>query len=226
MATIARALKPSQILGGDGGEIVDAVSNQKGKQPGYVLVTMPDVKSARNYAEFIREIAQLLPPALEHAQKWRFEQIVDVLSANIPNLPSGALAEARMLAQAREHLLGNGQFVTAEQIANLAGYSKSNPSAQPAKWRQDRAIFAVKQKGTNYFPLFALNPDDNYRPYKAVAEILHILRETSISDWGIASWFMAVNSFLDNKKPKDLLASDPRLVIDAARDEATEGIYG
>jgi hypothetical protein len=131
-----------------------------------------------------------------------------------------------MMAEARAQVLKSGQFVTAGQIASLAGFSKSNPSAQPAKWKQDGAIFAIKQKGTHYFPLFALNPDDNYRPYKAVAEILHILRKCSLSDWGIASWFIAANSFLDDQAPKNLLASDPDRVIDAARDEVSEVSHG
>jgi hypothetical protein len=62
-----------------------------------------------------------------------------------------------------------------------------------------------------------LNPDNNYRPHKAVEEILRIFGD-SLSGWGIASWFIGLNSFLDDQAPKDLLASDPQWTIGAARD--------
>jgi hypothetical protein len=227
MASAARAFNPRRIFEGAADDVVQEVTGTTEPSRYYIVITMPDENSARSYAEILRDFAQLLPPALENAQKARIEQIIDALSANtIPPAPSGALAEARMMAEARTQVLKSGQFVTAAEIAGLAGYSKSNPSAQPARWKQDGVIFAIRHKGTHYFPRFALNPDDNYRPYKVVGEILRILRESSLSDWGIASWFLAVNSFLDDRAPKDLLVTDPNRVVDAARDEVSDVIHG
>jgi hypothetical protein len=39
------------------------------------------------------------------------------------------------------------------------------------------------------------------------------------SGWSIAFWFAGLNSFLDDGRPQDLLASKPEMVIAAARDE-------
>ena len=76
-------------------------------------------------------------------------------------------------------------------------------------------------RGSTISLCFALNPDNNYRPYKAVEEILRIFGD-SLSGWGIASWFIGLNSFLDDQSPKDLLASDPQWTIGAARDAVGE----
>lgn len=218
---------PRRIFEGDAEEVLHEVTSTKESRPRYILITMPDENSARSDSEILRDFEQLLPAALENMQRSRIEQIIDALSAgSAVTIPTEALAEARMMAEARSGILNSGQFLTAGQIAGLANYSKSNPSTQPAKWKQDGAIFAVKQKGTHYFSLFALSPEDNYRPYKAVAEILRILRERPVSDWAIASWFIAANSFLDDVAPKDLLATDPVQVIEAARDQVSEISHG
>jgi hypothetical protein len=39
------------------------------------------------------------------------------------------------------------------------------------------------------------------------------------SSWSIGFWFDGLNSFLDDRRPQDLLASKPEMVIAAARDE-------
>jgi hypothetical protein len=42
------------------------------------------------------------------------------------------------------------------------------------------------------------------------------------NSWGLASWFLSLNSFLNGQRPADLLASDPQWVIEAAQDEVNE----
>jgi len=44
--------------------------------------------------------------------------------------------------------------------------------------------------------------------------------------WGIAFWFAALNSFLDDRRPQDILATEPELVIAAAKDEMAELQHG
>lgn len=39
------------------------------------------------------------------------------------------------------------------------------------------------------------------------------------SEWGLACWLSGVNGFLGGRRPVDLLATDPELVLSAARDE-------
>jgi hypothetical protein len=69
-----------------------------------------------------------------------------------------------MMADAKSTILRSGDFLSAVEIAKLAGYSEKNPSVQPNKWKKEGAIFAIQHKGVDYFPLYALDSDKNYRP--------------------------------------------------------------
>ena len=42
----------------------------------------------------------------------------------------------------------------------------------------------------------------------------------------LAFWFSALNSFLDDERPQDVLATDPERVIAAAKDEMAESQVG
>lgn len=131
-----------------------------------------------------------------------------------------ASAETIQLAmnyEARSEVLRSGDFVKAVVIAKKA----DRRSADLARWKTEKSIFAIRERGRDYFPLFVLNPEDDYRPYTAVGEILGVFGD-ALSSWGIASWFIGMNSFLDDQAPKDLLASDPNWVIATAKDEVEE----
>ena len=129
-----------------------------------------------------------------------------------------ALLQASMQAEARAHVLGSGDYVRASEIAKLAGYSENNPSAQPNKWKREGAIFAIEHNGADYFPLYGLDPEKSYKPYPPLAEVLAVFHGAR-SGWSIAFWFAGLNSFLDDRRPQDLLATNPNLVVAAARDE-------
>lgn len=128
------------------------------------------------------------------------------------------LIQAGMKAEARGRTLRSGDYVLASEIAYLAGYSETNPGAQPNRWRREGAIFAIEHHGAHYFPLFGLNPEEGYRPYPAMREVLETFDETR-GDWSIALWFAAGDSLLDDQRPQDLLAGEPGSVISAAREE-------
>jgi hypothetical protein len=166
-------------------------------------------------------VTEFYPQLMRQRQHEAIDKIVSALLPEVA-IPDAALAQARMMVDAKSAILNSGDLLPAGEIAKLAGYSANNPSAQPNKWKRDGAIFAIHHKGTDYFPIYALNPDENYRPYKAVADILRVFGDTKDS-WGLAFWFTGLNSFLDDQRPQDLLAADPERVIAAAKDEV-EGV--
>jgi hypothetical protein len=45
------------------------------------------------------------------------------------------------------------------------------------KWKKDGALFAIQHNGNYYFPIYALDAEVNYRPYKALSDVLHIFGE-------------------------------------------------
>jgi hypothetical protein len=67
--------------------------------------------------------------------------------------------------------------------------------------------------------IYGLTPD--HRPRREIAEILKIFGDAKDS-WRLAFWFAGLNSFLDDERPRDVLATDPERVIAAAKDEVAE----
>jgi hypothetical protein len=63
-------------------------------------------------------------------QNQKINSIIEALMPDIP-LPKHKLIEARMAAEARKAVLESGDWLTASQIADMAGFSATNPSAQP-----------------------------------------------------------------------------------------------
>lgn len=171
--------------------------------------------------EVYRRVSEVLPQLIRSRQQ---EKVYRVVEALLPEMaPSrSALIQARMQAEAKTQILESGDYLRAADIAKLAGYSETNPSAQTSKWKREKTIFAVEMNGVDYFPAFALNPEKSYKPYLAVGHVLDVFQDTK-SGWGLAFWFAGLNSFLDDRRPQDLLAAKPALVVAAAKD-AAEGL--
>ena len=208
-----------KILVGTGNEVGRLL--HQGSAPRALAITFADDAQSAILEGVFRKVTAFLPQMVRLRQRETIEQIVGALLPDIA-IPDTALAQARMMVDAKSTILESGDFLPAAEIAALAGYSAKNPSAQPNKWKKDGAIFAIQHKGNDYFPMYALDAEENYRPYKALTEVLRIFGETK-TGWGIAFWFAGLNSFLDDRRPQDLLGSEPELVIAAAKDEV-EGI--
>jgi hypothetical protein len=120
-----------------------------------------------------------------------------------------------------------GEMRPADQLAALVGRGTDEIRQDLDQQAADGRIFSVRHEGVDYFALFALNPAEGYRPYPAVGDAIRILSRvfTRENSWGLASWFLGLNSFLDDQRPADLLASDPEWVIKAAQDEVNESTY-
>jgi hypothetical protein len=177
--------------------------------------------SAEVITQTFQNVAQLVPLLIEKQQSEALRSIVEALMPKIVPTPS-ALKEAEMLARARAAVLKSGDWMTAAEIASIAGFSTSNPSAQPSKWKREKSIFAITHNGNDYFPSYGLHPATGYRPVKALSTLLQLFADSK-DGWGLAYWFMSPNSFLGGKRPQDLLVTSPERVIDAARDEL-EGV--
>ena len=153
-----------------------------------------------------------------------FERLVEALVPRTPPLPR-LLKEAAMLVQARNAVLESGDWLTAADVAQLAGLSTRNPSAQPNKWKKQGLIFAISHNGVDYFPGYGLDREANFRPLKAMAKVIEAFAGHK-DGWGMAYWFRSDNSFLGGKRPQDLLATAPDRVIEAALDEIQEIAHG
>jgi hypothetical protein len=175
-------------------------------------------------AETIANIVQLV--GLKYVRHER-EVLASLVEALVPEAPPTPvqLKEAVMLGRARAAVLDEPHWLTAAQIAELAGFSKKNPSAQPNKWKREGLIFAIRHHGIDYFPGYGLDPQTGYRPLKAMAKVIDAFGETK-DGWGLAYWFSSANGFLGGKRPRDLLATEPERVIAAAKDERAPVAHG
>jgi hypothetical protein len=169
-------------------------------------------------------LTALIPSIIELRHEAKYRSIIEALVPDIPP-PQHKLIEARMTAEARKSVIETGEWMTAAQIAEIAGFSTTNPSTQPNKWKRERQIFAINHRGSDYFPAYALDASTDYRPTKGLARVLEVFRGRK-DDWGLAYWFASVNSLLGGKRPQDLLISEPDRVVAAAEDEVAGVLHG
>ncbi|WP_263356615.1 hypothetical protein [Acidicapsa ligni] len=211
-----------RVMVGTGREVSAALSQSPARRT--LAVTFDSEQEQEAAEEVYRRIGEFLPQLIRSRRQDKLSKVVEGL---LPEMaPSrSALVQVRMQAEARSQILTSGDYVRAADVAKLAGYSDNNPSAQPSKWKRDGAIFVVEHNGADYFPLFGLNPEKSYKPYAAVAEVLKVFGAKR-SGWSIAFWFAALNSFLDDRRPQDLLAAEPDLIVAAAKDEVEGQQHG
>ncbi|HEN3634210.1 integrase [Yersinia enterocolitica] len=130
-------------------------------------------------------------------------------------------------AQRREQLnariLADSVWLTARELSEKASFKNTNPSAGPNRWKSAGRIFALQLNGKDKYPEYAL--DEGFRPIPVVRQVISLLGEKK-TPWGLAIWFGSENSWLDGKKPKDMLATMPKQVLLAAQAEAEGGAHG
>jgi hypothetical protein len=207
------------VMVGTAPEVIQLLSRTAAQHA--LAVTLASDEQMHLFEQLVRRITEFFPQLVRQRQHEAVEKIVNALLPEV-SISEAALAQARMMVEAKTTILNSGDLVPAGEIAKLAGYSINNPSAQPNRWKREGAIFAIQYKGTDYYPLYALDPNENYRPYKQLAKVLRIFGDNRDS-WGLAFWFAGLNSFLDDKRPQDILAKHANRVIAAAKDEV-EGV--
>ena len=211
----------SAVLSGTGEEVIRLLHRSREQRT--VAVTFADDEQGAAAERVIHQVVEFLPQLIQERQEDTLKKVVNVFLTDLT--PSKAAREqARMLIEARTAILSSGDFLPATEGAKLAGFSASNLSVQPNKWKRNREIFAIQHGREDYLPLYGLDPGD-HRPRKEMAEILKVFGDAK-DGWGLAFWFAGLNSFLDDERPQDVLATDPEQVIAAARDEMAEIEHG
>lgn len=136
-------------------------------------------------------------------------------SAELDQIFDSDAAEKQMLAEAKAHVINSKSYASAKTLIDIAASSGYDIGLHLRDWEGDRLIFAFNHAGVDYFPLYAFDPEHEFNPYTAMAEILVIFGKEK-SGWECAFWFEGINGFLSGKAPKDLIAVDPNLTIKAA----------
>lgn len=129
--------------------------------------------------------------------------------------------QARRNAEMREKMLREFGALTSAQVGERAGSKSPNRAALAHKWKSDGRIFSVPHQGTNYFPGFQFDAEG--QPIPVIAEVIRILHE--LSPWQLALWFIGRTGWVGDRRPVDLLLSEPERVIRAAEREIEEPFF-
>lgn len=115
--------------------------------------------------------------------------------------------------EVREKLRQSVRFTNSATWAKARGV-RSNPSAALGKYKQKRRIFSVRSGRSDLYPTFQFG-ENNAEPLPIIEAILKVVPKEA-QGWPLLSWFEAKNVLLNDRKPSEVLASDPNAVLRAA----------
>jgi hypothetical protein len=204
-------------------ELAPGLKNSEAQALVFVSHSRGDDERTKTVFETLKRASELIDVLIDKRREHSWDALIEVLTPDVP-LTSNRVIEAKMFAQAMKGILESDDFAKAADIAEVAHFSKRNPSSQPNRWKQAGLIFAVPYKGVDLYPLYALELKEGAKPLPIMEEVLSILRDKD--DWQKAFWFGSVNTYLKNKMPKELLKSKPEEVLRAAEIEAAGVQHG
>ena len=146
---------------------------------------------------------------------------------HIPNHLAAAMKTERVdkrmeafISKSIEAIFSGTQWLTAAELGRAARSKAAIPHSVASRWRASKRIYAVERRGQLLFARYQF--DAGFDP--VVTRILATLEQASPIE--IASWFESPNSYLDGSRPRDLLASEPELVAEAAADSLVAATHG
>lgn len=142
------------------------------------------------------------------------------MKSAVRSKPASSSNTAR-LETLKQTILDDAEWLPAQEVSRRSGSAVDikNPSGLPNRWKRADKIFAITSEGKDLYPAYAL--DVGGQPLPQMKKIIQLFGETK-TPWSLALWFGSPNSWLGNQKPKDLLASAPERVLEAAA-RAKEG---
>lgn len=179
-------------------------------------------ETAKLLEALVRGLEPLVRERSSKVRERKLEELIEFFTSKLVVPSEVDVRMAERLAQRRAHLLKEFGYVTAEQLAKTNASKAENRHALADNWKKRHLVFSVIHRDSRgrlreVFPAFQFEDD---RPIKAVREIIEAFGARK-SPWKLAMWFTSNNGWLPKQtRPVDLLASDPRAVIEAARLDA------
>jgi hypothetical protein len=156
----------------------------------------------------------MLEEKFTQCQESQIRRIGDLLTESL-EVPTAAIIEGRMRANAIRHLIHTGSWLRAGQIADQGGYSQRNRAEPASRWKREARIFAITFKGEDLYGAYQF--DGSLQPRPVIAQVLKLFQHKHDA-WKIAAWFASVNGWLRGERPQDCL-DDPARVLEAAQQE-------
>jgi hypothetical protein len=144
------------------------------------------------------ELARALGPAL----------------SDMDPVPYATVEQARRLSTLRASLLRSGALSTGA-VAESRGMTPNNARQWISRNRRAHRLFTVTYEGETLLPAFLL--DEEFAPKPEAQAPIRALREAGEDGWALWAWFATPSAWLGGKVPAELLATDPGLVAESAR---------
>lgn len=116
------------------------------------------------------------------------------------------------MAKSIDAIFAGTEWLTAAEVGKAYRPDALNPHSIPSRWRAAGRIFGVERRGHLLFPRYEF--DALFEPVATMSTILQVFAK--LPALGIASWFESTNSYLDGRRPREMLSHDPALVVQAA----------
>ncbi|MGF7000476.1 hypothetical protein [Paraburkholderia sp. GAS32] len=129
---------------------------------------------------------------------------------------------AELERKAIEAVLSGTEWLTAQEVGKRQNPDATNQHAMASRWRKEGKVFYIEHKGLSLYPKYVFDEFGN--PIPEVAEVLRVFE--GYRSFRIASWFESTSSMLNGRRPREVLASDPRAVLSAARDHVLGPVHG
>ncbi|MBI0550210.1 hypothetical protein [Pectobacterium parmentieri] len=198
-----------------------------------ITISVPDVHNdKKNQAEryyVLKRPASIDDAAFKVALEAAFWAVTGLIDSSPTELASRYTAKESIrnrkkntgitnterLEKLKKTILDDSEWLPAQEVSRRAGTGAGvkNPSGLPNRWKRAEKIFAITSEGRDLYPAYAL--DIGGQPLPLLKKIIQMFNETK-TPWSLALWFGSPNSWLGNKKPKDLLISAPEKVLEAA----------
>lgn len=140
----------------------------------------------------------------------------------LPGIDRAADLQARRNEEARTALLEEFGVLTSAEVAERTGSRASNRAALANRWKQEGRIFSVSYEGATLYPAFQFDRDG--QPLPVIARIIGALGGKG-NEWQLALWCISFNGWLRDRRPVDLLESEPQAVEEAAERGAEELVF-
>jgi hypothetical protein len=127
-----------------------------------------------------------------------------------------------LTAEAVSAMINGTEWLAANEVARRHKPEEIDPLAVTNMWKEEARIFSIELAGQTLYPLYLF--DETGKPISEVAEILDVF--AGYQPFRIASWFESTNSMLRGKRPREVLASDPAVVLAAAKDHKVGAVHG
>jgi hypothetical protein len=168
-------------------------------------------------ASFAAVAEQMASEALKNYQKEKGRLVEYFLQG--AQLQPLDVRKARLTAEAMRRIFSGTEWLTAEQVGTSSTFGAGPVSRDPQKagaaranrWKNEGRIFAIQRDGKDWYPRYQF--DEAYIPLPAVKTIIKEFGDAPPIE--IAGWMESPNNYLDAKRPRELVRTEPGAVLQA-----------